>query len=96
VLRTLPICVSVYVHATALEVPVDAPDSGPHRCRVSLGAGRALAQEWTEFASREDRFTCNFPGQPAVTQTTWTSETFASIYMHENTLYIMEGTVPDG
>jgi hypothetical protein len=36
--------------------------------------GSLFAQEWTEFASREDRFTCNFPGQPAVTQTTWTSE----------------------
>ena len=30
--------------------------------------------EWTEFASREDRFTCNFPGQPAITETTWKSE----------------------
>ena len=30
--------------------------------------------DWTEFASREDRFTCNFPGTPAVSTTTWTSE----------------------
>ena len=29
----------------------------------------AFAQEWIEFASREDRFTCNFPSQPTVTQT---------------------------
>ena len=26
--------------------------------------GAALAQEWTEFASQEDLFTCNFPGKP--------------------------------
>lgn len=36
--------------------------------------GAAFAQEWTEFASREDRFTSNFPGQPKVIETTWTSE----------------------
>jgi len=34
----------------------------------------AIAQDWTEFASREDRFTCNFPGKPAVSETTWKSE----------------------
>ncbi len=33
-----------------------------------------VAQEWIEFANREDRFTCNFPGQPDVTETTWVSE----------------------
>jgi hypothetical protein len=32
------------------------------------------AQEWTEYASQGDRFTCNFPGQPTVTETTWVSE----------------------
>ena len=37
-------------------------------------AAPGLAQEWTEFASLEDRFTCNFPGEPTVTETTWTSE----------------------
>jgi hypothetical protein len=36
--------------------------------------GSALAQEWTEFASKDDLFTCNFPGTPKVTPTTWTSE----------------------
>jgi len=41
--------------------------------------GSAFAQEWTEFASRDDRFTCNFPGQPKVTETTWTSEYGASL-----------------
>ena len=28
--------------------------------------GLLFAQEWIEFASREDRFTCNFPSQPKV------------------------------
>ena len=104
----------------------------------------ASAQEWIEFASREDGFTCNFPGQPddqpettfrsqfgadlpgaplqrqvwpaaqmrerdaltvAVHGTTCEasahripdgSRTLAAIYMHENKLYILEGTVPEG
>ena len=33
-----------------------------------------FAQEWIEFANREDRFTCNFPSQPKVTETTYRSE----------------------
>jgi hypothetical protein len=32
------------------------------------------AQEWIEFISREDRFTCNFPGEPKVTETTFKSQ----------------------
>src|SRR5215470_17299922 len=36
-------------------------------------AASLLAQEWIEFASREDRFTCNFPSQPKITQTTYRS-----------------------
>ena len=34
----------------------------------------SFAQEWMEFASREDRFTCNFPSQPKITETTYRSE----------------------
>ena len=34
----------------------------------------ASAQEWIEYVSKEDRFTGNFPGQPRVTQTTYTSQ----------------------
>jgi len=34
----------------------------------------AFAQEWIEFASREERVTCLFPVQPKVTETTWVSE----------------------
>lgn len=41
---------------------------------ILLMSGSALAQEWIEFANREDRFTCSFPGQPHVTETTWISE----------------------
>ena len=37
-------------------------------------SGTSFAQEWTEFASREDRFAITFPGQPKVTETTWTSQ----------------------
>src|SRR5690349_6412010 len=34
----------------------------------------AFAQEWIEFASRDERITCLFPGQPKVTEATWVSE----------------------
>jgi hypothetical protein len=37
-------------------------------------SGTSFAQEWAEFASREDRFTIAFPGQPEVTDTTWVSQ----------------------
>ena len=37
-------------------------------------AAPALAQEWTEFASREDRFSINFPGAPRVIATTYKSQ----------------------
>jgi hypothetical protein len=41
---------------------------------VLCGSILAFAQDWIEFASREERLTCLFPSQPKVTQTTWTSE----------------------
>jgi hypothetical protein len=34
----------------------------------------AAAQEWTEYTSREDRFTANFPGSPQVTSSTYRSQ----------------------
>src|SRR5437667_2821828 len=37
-------------------------------------SGPSFAQEWVEFTSREERFTCVFPAQPKVTETAWTSE----------------------
>ena len=33
-----------------------------------------FAQEWEEFLSPDERFTCNFPGKPTITETTWTSQ----------------------
>jgi hypothetical protein len=36
--------------------------------------GTSFAQEWTEFSSREERFTVTFPGQPQITDTTWISQ----------------------
>lgn len=39
-----------------------------------LAAPPASAQEWTDFASREDGFRVNFPGAPKVAETTYTSE----------------------
>jgi hypothetical protein len=37
-------------------------------------SGPSSAQDWIEYANRDDRFTCNFPGQPQISQTTWMSE----------------------
>ena len=37
-------------------------------------AAPAVAQEWTEYANAEDGFKLNFPGEPRVETTTWTSE----------------------
>ena len=34
----------------------------------------AVAQEWTDFVSADDRFSINFPGQPKVGTVTWVSE----------------------
>jgi hypothetical protein len=41
---------------------------------VLFVSATASAQEWTEFVSREDGFRVDFPGQPAVQATTFTSE----------------------
>src|SRR5947208_6377778 len=42
-------------------------------------ASLVFALEWIEFASREDRFTCNFPTQPKVTETTYRSQQEADL-----------------
>lgn len=42
-------------------------------------AAPASAQEFTDFVSREDRFTVNMPGTPAVTAITWESE-YGSVF----------------
>jgi hypothetical protein len=51
-------------------------------CRTSLMAAALIvlisvplfAQEWIDYASREDFFAINFPGQPKVKDITWKSE----------------------
>jgi hypothetical protein len=45
---------------------------------ISISAP-SFAQEWIEFASRDDRFTCLFPSQPTITQTTYRSERRADL-----------------
>jgi hypothetical protein len=55
--------IPVLTVAVLLSVPdglVGAAGSPQASANVS-GAQRG-SQDWTEFASREDRFTCNFPG----------------------------------
>ena len=42
-------------------------------------SGPLFAQEWIEYANREDRFTCNFPTQPTITQTTYRSQMGANL-----------------
>ncbi len=37
-------------------------------------SGPSFAQEWTEFVSKEDRFSANFPGSPRTTETTYKSQ----------------------
>ncbi len=37
-------------------------------------SSNAVAQDWDEFFSKEERFSVNFPGTPSMTETTWTSQ----------------------
>jgi hypothetical protein len=37
-------------------------------------SGALFAQEWIEYGNREDRFSCNFPAQPKMAETTYKSE----------------------
>lgn len=39
-----------------------------------LVSGTAAAQEWDEYTNVKDGFKINFPGQPKVTEGTWTSQ----------------------
>src|SRR5579864_4737811 len=68
------------------------PDAKPRRRRNNMRltplistafalcvSGSLLAQEWVEFASREDRFTCLFPTQPTATETTYLSQHEANL-----------------
>jgi hypothetical protein len=49
---------------------------------VLLSAAPAPAQEWIDFVSRDDGFHVNFPAQPKVTTTTYTSEYGAMLPAH--------------
>ena len=37
-------------------------------------SGPAVAQGWEEYTNTQDGFRANFPGQPNVMETTWTSQ----------------------
>lgn len=41
---------------------------------VVLMSRPVVAQEWTEFVSKDDRFTTNFPGAPEIKESTYTSQ----------------------
>ncbi len=41
---------------------------------LAMSAPLFAQEDYTEFASKEERFTVTFPGKPTVTETTWTSE----------------------
>jgi hypothetical protein len=41
---------------------------------LALVAPAVAQDDWREFASKEDGFSVNFPGQPAVEETTWTTQ----------------------
>jgi hypothetical protein len=62
-------------------------------------SGSSAAQEWIEFASTQDRFTLNFPGQPQIEDTTYTSEYGAAlaarVYRAENDFHGYSMTVVD-
>lgn len=45
----------------------------------------AVAQDWIDFVSKEDRFTANFPGQPVVTNTIYKSQFGADLPAREYT-----------
>lgn len=46
---------------------------------VALYSGALHAQAWIEYVSRADRFIVNFPGEPVVTEFSYTSELDAQI-----------------
>jgi len=46
---------------------------------VVLLTGASSAQEWIEFVNQDDRFSCNFPSAPKITQATYRSERGADL-----------------
>ena len=56
-------------------------------------AAPAFAQEdYTEFVSREDRFTITFPGKPVMTDETWLTEYFVNLPAKVYTVKGISGT----
>jgi hypothetical protein len=41
---------------------------------LALAVPAVAQDEWIEFATKEDGFSVNFPGQPTVEETTWTTQ----------------------
>ena len=63
-----------------------------------LVSGTAASQEWDEYTNVKDGFKINFPGQPKVTESTWTSQLNYTLPMR---VYSAEkgpvtGTAPGG
>ena len=66
---------------------------------LSSMAAPSAAQEWDEYANRQDGFRINFPGPPKVTEGTWTSQLNyvlpMRVYSAENGLQRYSVTVVD-
>ena len=52
---------------------------------ILFASGPAAAQEWIEYYSRADFFLVNFPAQPTVRDTTWTTEFGLTLPGHVHT-----------
>jgi hypothetical protein len=70
-MRLIPVVAAAIIVALAGSAHAQPPSP---KASASLAVAQSGGGEWIEFASRDDRFTCNFPGEPKVSQTTWTSE----------------------
>src|SRR5262245_13856574 len=80
---------ALYIEHLGMVKPYDSRGfTGRDAMRLTSIAAAALilslsvpvsAQEWTAYTSKDDRFTSNFPGQPTVTQATYTSQYGAAL-----------------
>jgi hypothetical protein len=65
---------STGIESNTLKTTVEFAQPPSPEASASLAVAERGGGEWTEFVSREDRFTITFPGQPTITETTWTSQ----------------------
>jgi len=66
---------TILVCALVLSVAVPAAAQPPSpQAPASLAVAERGGGEWTEYQNIPDGFKVNFPGQPTVTESTWTSE----------------------